>query len=377
MRKNFLHTAIILAGMLMINSCKTQHAPGITACSFGKLPDGREVKIYTLTNSNGLTAKVTDYGAKLVSLFAPDKNGKMADVILGYDSLSGYVNGDHYFGATVGRYANRIAKGKFTLNGKEYQLALNNGVNHLHGGPGGYHSVLWQSEIVSKNGVPALKLSYTSADGEEGYPGTLQVQVTYCLNDSNELVIDYSATCDQDTYVNLTHHSLFNLKGAGEGDILDHELMLAADAFTPVDSTLIPTGEIRPVKDTPMDFTTPVAVGKRINDNYEQIKIGKGYDHNWVLKSNKLQDVAASLYEPVSGRLMEVYTTEPGIQFYSGNFLDGSQKGHGNKAYNFRFGLALETQHFPDSPNHPDFPSTLLKKGENYTQTTIYKFLTK
>lgn len=372
--KTFLPAAMVLICLLIVQSCKSPVKPGITAEAFGKLPDGKEVKIYSLINANGLTAKVTDYGAKLVSLMVPGKNGKLADVILGYDSLSGYVNGDHYFGATVGRYANRIAKGKFTLNGKEYQLAINNAPNHLHGGPGGYHSVLWKSEVIDKNGYPALKLSYSSPDGEEGYPGNLKIEVTYSWNDSNELVIDYAATCDQDTYVNFTHHSLFNLKGAGEGDILDHELMLAANAFTPVDSTLIPTGEIRPVINTPFDFNTPVAVGKRINDTAKQIVIGKGYDHNWVLKSSKITDVAASLYEPTSGRLMEVFTTEPGIQFYSGNFLDGTQKGHGNKVYNFRYGLALETQHFPDSPNHPDFPSTLLKKGEQYTQTTIYKF---
>jgi len=360
-----------------MQACKQPAKPGITSAVFGNLPDGREVNIYSLTNSKGYTAKVTDFGAKLVSLVVPDKNGKLADVILGYDSLSQYLKGDSYFGATVGRYANRIAKGKFTLNGKEYQLALNNGVNHLHGGPGGFHSVLWKSEVIDKDGIPALKLTYTSPDGEEGYPGNLEISVTYSWNDSNELTIDYAATCDQDTYINLTNHSLFNLKGAGDGDILDHELMLAADTYTPVDSTLIPTGTMDSVKNTPFDFNTAVAIGKRINDDYGQLKIGKGYDHNWVLKSSKLTDLAASLYEPVSGRLMEVYTTEPGIQFYSGNFLDGSQKGHGNLPYNFRYGLALEAQHFPDSPNQPNFPSTLLKKGEQYTQTTVYKFLTR
>jgi aldose 1-epimerase len=377
MRRAISLTSILIIGLFMMQACKQPAKPGITSAVFGKLPDGREVNIYSFTNSKGYTAKVTDFGAKLVSLVVPDKNGKLANVILGYDSLSQYLKGDSYFGATVGRYANRIAKGKFTLNEKEYQLALNNGVNHLHGGPGGYHSVLWKSEVIDKDGIPALKLSYTSPDGEEGYPGNLEISVTYSWNDSNELTIDYAATCDQDTYINLTHHSLFNLKGAGDGDILDHELMLAADTYTPVDSTLIPTGTMDSVKNTPFDFNTAVAVGKRINDDYGQLKIGKGYDHNWVLKSSKLTDLAASLYEPVSGRLMEVYTTEPGIQFYSGNFLDGSQKGHGNLPYNFRDGLALETQHFPDSPNQPDFPSTLLKKGEQYTQTTVYKFLTR
>ena len=375
MKKSISVAIILLIGLLMFEACRNQVKPKISSEPFGKLPDGREVKIYSLTNANGLTAKITEYGAKLVSLMVPDKDGKPGEVILGYNSLSGYLYGDAYFGATVGRYANRIAKGRFTLNGKEYKLALNNGINHLHGGPGGYHSVLWKSEVVDKNGYPAVKFSYFSPDGEEGYPGNLTIQVTYCWNDANELVIDYEANSDQDTYVNLTNHSLFNL--SGKSDILGHELMIAANAFTPVDSTLIPLGEIRPVKGTPLDFTMPVAIGQRISDYYEQLLVGKGYDHNWVLKINKLTDIAASLYEPVSGRLMEVYTSEPGIQFYSGNFLDGSQKGHENTRYNFRFGLALEAQHFPDSPNQPAFPSTLLKKGEKYEQTTIYKFLTR
>lgn len=372
MKSIFLSLAILI-GILFLHACKSTVKPEIKSEVFGKLPDGREVKIYTITNSNGNTARITDYGAKLVSVIVPDKSGNLADVILGYDSLSQYLAGDLYFGATVGRYANRIAQGKFTLNGIDYQLALNNGVNHLHGGPGGYHSVLWKSEIIEKDGIPAVKFSYSSPDGEEGYPGNLEIQVIYSWTDSNELNIDYSATCDKDTYINLTNHALFNLQG--DGDILNHELMLAADFYTPVDSTLIPTGKIDSVSNTPFDFNTPVAVGKRINDAHEQLKIGNGYDHNFVLKSNKLTDLAGSLYEPVSGRLMEVYTTEPGIQFYTGNFLDGSQKGHGNKPYVFRYGLALETQHFPDSPNQPAFPSTLLKKGETYTQTTMYKFL--
>lgn len=371
MKSIFLSLAILI-GIVFLHACKPVVKPEIKSEVFGKLPDGREVKIYTITNYKGNTARIIDYGAKLVSLIVPDKRGNSADVVLGYDSLSQYLAGDPYFGSTVGRYANRIAKGKFTLNGIDYQLALNNGVNHLHGGPGGYHSVLWKSEIIEKDGIPAVKLSYSSPDGEEGYPGNLEIQVTYSWTDSNELYIDYSATCDKDTYINLTNHALFNLQG--DSDILNHELMLAADFYTPVDSTLIPTGKIDSVFNTPFDFNTPVAVGKRINDAHGQLKIGNGYDHNWVLKSNKIADLAGSLYEPVSGRLMEIYTTEPGIQFYSGNFLDGSQKGHANKPYVFRYGLALETQHFPDSPNQPAFPSTLLKKGETYTQTTIYKF---
>jgi aldose 1-epimerase len=377
MKKALALISSAIACLILFPSCKEQPTTGISASVFGKLPDGREAKIYTLVNTKGNIAKVTDYGAKLVSLEVPDREGKLENVILGYDSLAGYINGDPYFGATVGRYANRIAKGKFTIDGKEYSLALNNGVNHLHGGPGGYHSVLWNSEVIKHNGIPVLKLTYKSPDGEEGYPGNLDIELIYSWNDQDELVIDYSAVSDQNTHVNLTHHSLFNLKGAGEGDILGHELTIAADAYTPVDSTLIPIGEIRDVKGTPFDFNSPVAVGKRIDDQDEQMVIGKGYDHNWVLKSTNINDVAARLYEPESGRVMEVYTTEPGIQFYSGNFLDGSQIGHGNKPYDFRFGLALETQHFPDSPNQPNFPSTLLEKGVKYSQTTIYKFLIK
>jgi aldose 1-epimerase len=375
-RTHYFSTSVVLA-LLVLQGCKSPQGPAIETATFGQMPDGREVKIFTLTNSHGYKARITDYGAKLVSLEVPDKDGQLANVILGYDSLSSYLTGDQYFGATVGRYANRIAKGKFTLNGKDYQLALNNGPNHLHGGPGGYQSVLWNAEVLQQDGFPILKFTYQSPDAEEGYPGKLQIEVSYLWDDSNSLVITYKAVGDQDTYVNLTHHSLFNLKGAGNGDMLEHELMLAADAFTPVDSTLIPTGEIRPVVNTPFDFTAATAIGKRINDADEQLKVGNGYDHNWVLTKKKEFDLAAALYEPHSGRLMEVFTTEPGIQFYSGNFLDGLQIGSGNKPYNFRYGLALETQHFPDSPNQPSFPSTLLKKGEEYHQKTVYRFSTR
>lgn len=376
MKKNYILVLTLLA-MVILHACKPSATQQITSAVFGNLPDGREVKLYTLTNSKGFTAKVTDYGAKLVSVVVPDKNGKLADVVLGYDSLSQYLHGDAYFGATVGRYANRIANGKFTLYNKTYELALNNGVNHLHGGPGGFHSVLWKSEIIEKNGQQALRLSYLSPDGEEGYPGNLEVEVIYSWSNTNELRIDYAATTDKDTYVNLTNHALFNLQGAGEGDILGHELMIKALKYTPVDSTLIPTGSIDSVSGTAFDFNTAVAIGKRINDPDGQLLIGKGYDHNWVLNNDTITDAAASLFDPVSGRFMLIFTSEPGIQFYSGNFLDGSQKGHDKKPYKHRFGLALETQHFPDSPNHPNFPSTLLKKGEKYAQTTIYKFSTK
>lgn len=376
MKKNYILVLTLLA-MVILHACKPSATQQITSAVFGNLPDGREVKLYTLTNSKGFTAKVTDYGAKLVSVVVPDKNGKLADVVLGYDSLSQYLHGDAYFGATVGRYANRIANGKFTLYNKTYELALNNGVNHLHGGPGGFHSVLWKSEIIEKNGQQALRLSYLSPDGEEGYPGNLEVEVIYSWSNTNELRIDYAATTDKDTYVNLTNHALFNLQGAGEGDILGHELMIKALKYTPVDSTLIPTGSIDSVSGTAFDFNTAVAIGKRINDPDGQLLIGKGYDHNWVLNNDTITDAAASLFDPVSGRFMLIFTSEPGIQFYSGNFLDGSQTGHDKKPYKHRYGLALETQHFPDSPNHPNFPSALLKKGEKYAQTTIYKFSTK
>ncbi|MGE0077850.1 MAG: aldose epimerase family protein [Bacteroidales bacterium] len=375
MKKKYL----LIAMAIIVMSCgKKEIKPAITSSEFGTMPNGQNSLIYTLVNKHGFKARITDYGAKLVSLEVPDRNGNLADVILGYETLDQYIKGDQYFGATVGRYANRIAKGKFSLDGKEYQLALNNGVNHLHGGPLGYQSLIWKSEIIEQNEYPSLKFTLKSPDGDEGYPGNLNIEVIYTWDNDNTLRIDYTATTDQTTIVNLTHHSLFNLKGAGNGNILDHVLTINANAFTPVDSTLIPTGEIRPVAGTPLDFTTPQVIGERINSDYEQIVKGKGYDHNWVINKDKegLQ-LAAELYEPVSGRTMKVLTTEPGIQFYSGNFLDGSQIGKGNLPYNFREGVALETQHYPDSPNHPEFPSVVLTKGEVYKQTTEYKFFTK
>lgn len=378
MKRNHL-TLIAIAMVMIATSCgKKNIAPSITGAEFGAMPDGQKAIIYTLVNQQGLKARITDYGAKLVSLEVPDRKEQLADVILGYETLDQYLKGDQYFGATVGRYANRIAKGKFTLEGKEYQLALNNGVNHLHGGPKGYQSVIWESEVIDQNGYPSLKFTHHSPNGDENYPGNLDIEVIYTWKNDNSLYIDYKATTDQTTIINLTHHSLFNLKGAGNGDILGHILTLNADAFTPVDSTLIPTGEIRSVINTPMDFTTPHVIGERINDGYEQLVKGKGYDHNWVIaKDNEALTLAATLYEPESGREMKVLTTEPGIQFYSGNFLDGSQIGKGNLPYNFRHGLALETQHYPDSPNRPEFPSVVLKKGEVYKQTTVYIFSSK
>jgi len=328
----------------------------------------------TLINKHGAVAIITPFGGKLISLWVPDRNGKLADVVLGYDSAEQYISGNPYFGALIGRYGNRIAKGKFFLDGKSYQLALNNGANALHGGPLGFHNVLWQKDTT--DAIPDRTiLTYTSKAGEEGYPGTLQVRVTYTLTDDNELMIEYQATTDAVTIVNLTHHSFFNLAGAGHGDILNHELMINADRYTPVDSGLIPTGELRVVKGTPFDFTNPTKIGARINDLDEQLKNGKGYDHNWVLiKTGNELALAATVKEPTSGRIMEVWTTEPGLQFYSGNFLDGTDSGKGDKKYEYRTAICLEAQHFPDSPNQPNFPSTVLKPGEVYSQKTIYKF---
>jgi aldose 1-epimerase len=338
---------------------------------FGKTPDG-PVSIFTLTNRSGMEVRIINYGGVVVSIKTPDRTGKMADVALGFDSIDGYLKEHPYFGALIGRYGNRIGKGKFKLNGKEYKLATNNGENSLHGGTRGFDKRLWKAVPSGDNGI---ELSYVSKDGEEGYPGTLTVTVRYTLTDANELKIDYSATTDKDTVVNLTNHSYFNLAGQGEGDILQHQMMLNASRFTPVDAGLIPTGELKKVDGTPFDFRKPTAIGARIDQKDEQLKLGKGYDHNWVLDAAKEgMTKAAEVYEPKSGRVMEVFTREPGIQFYTGNFLDGSNKGKGGKVYKFRYGFCLETQHFPDSPNKPSFPTTVLKAGGHYQTSTVYKF---
>ncbi len=345
---------------------------------FGKLPDGRPVDLYTLTNANGLQATITNYGAIVVSLHVPDRDGRLADVVLGYPTLAGYLKSTPYFGAIVGRYGNRIAKGRFTLDGVEYTLATNNDENHLHGGKVGFDKVLWEAEPFQKPREVGLKLSYLSADGEEGYPGNLQVTVWYALTNDNELQITYDATTDKPTVLNLTHHGYWNLAGPDKRDILDHELTLNADRFTPIDAGLIPTGELRPVKGTPMDFTQPTTIGARIDQDDQQLRYGLGYDHNFVLnRTGEGLSLAARVYEPTTGRVMEVHTTEPGVQFYSGNFLDGSNVGKGGKAYRHRYGFCLETQHFPDSPNKPEFPSVVLRPGERYQTTTLYRFLTR
>jgi aldose 1-epimerase len=369
--KFFSLAAIFTIFLTGIMSAQTK--PGFKKDDFGKA-DGKKVEIYTLTNSKGVEAKITTYGAALVSLKVPDNKGAFADVVLGYDSVSGYINDTAYFGATIGRYGNRIARGKFTLGGKEHSLAVNNGENHLHGGPKGFHKRIWKAKPYADANGENLELSYKSIDGEEFYPGNLNVKVVYTLTDNNEIKINYSATSDKDTIINLTNHSYFNLAGAGSGTILNHRLQINADKYTPTDAGSIPTGELQSVKGTPMDFTASTAIGKRIDESFEQLILGKGYDHNWVLnKSGNGLTSIAKAYEPTTGRVLEVFTTEPGVQFYSGNFLDGV-KGKDGKTYQKRDGFCLETQHFPDSPNKPNFPSTVLKAGQPFSSTTVYKF---
>ena len=345
---------------------------------FGTLANGEEGSLYTLTNKNGLTASITNYGAAVTSLFVPDKNGKLSDVVLGYDDLAGYVNCKSYFGVIVGRYGNRIGKGKFALDGEQYQVTVNDGENHLHGGARGFHKVLWRAEPGQTDSSQSLKLTYTSPDGDEGYPGTVTVDVTYTLTDNNELVIAYQGKTDRTTILNPTHHSYFNLTGAPAKTILDHQLQIESDSITPVGKGLITTGVITPVENTPMDFRTSTPIGLHINELNEQLALGLGYDHNWVLRNfdGKVRR-AAELYDASSGRLMTVLTDQPGLQFYSGNFLDGSIKGKNNIVYNHRTGLCLAAQHHPDSPNKPRFPSVTLKPGEVYRQTTMYVFSTK
>jgi aldose 1-epimerase len=344
---------------------------------FGQTADGKPVDIYTLTNRHGAEVKITNYGGIVTSLKVPDRNGNFDDIVLGFDNLDSYLKGHPYFGALIGRYGNRIAKGRFTLDGVEYKLAVNNGENHLHGGLVGFDKVVWKARASKVIDGVSLHLEYTSKDGEEGYPGRLSVQVVYTLTNANELKIEYSGTTDKATVVNLTHHSYFNLAGQGNGDILGHILTLNAYRFTPTDAGSIPTGELKEVRGTPFDFSHARTIGAHINEPDEQLQFGKGYDHNFVLndKKGKLR-WAARVYEPTTGRMMQVLTTEPGIQFYTGNFLDGSLTGKGGKVYQQRYGFCLETQHYPDSPNHPKFPSTVLRKGFRYHTLTIYRFST-
>jgi aldose 1-epimerase len=373
---------LFVGELLLASSLSSQGMRGtIRKETFGKTASGAQIDLYTLSNKKGMEVAITNFGATVVVLKVPDRAGKTADVVLGFDTLEGYENGTAYFGATVGRYGNRIGGGQFSIDGKTYTLPKNNGNNTLHGGIVGFNKKAWKPrEIAAKDGE-SLEMSYLSVDGEEGFPGNLSVKVVFTLPaDRNELKIDYTAATDKDTVLNLTNHSYFNLAGEGHGGILDHVLTLHAKQFTPVDKTLIPTGELRDVAGTPLDFTSATAIGKRINENYEQLMFGKGYDHNWVLaraESEKGLALAAEAYDPKSGRKLEVLTTEPGVQFYSGNFLDGSAKGKGNKAYGQRAAFCLETQHFPDSPNHPDFPSTLLKPNSVFHSQTVFSFSAK
>jgi aldose 1-epimerase len=347
------------------------------ASPFGSTGTGEPATLYTLRNAQGMEVKITNYGGRIVSLKVPDRSGKVGDVVLGFDSLSSYLAENPYFGAIVGRYGNRIAKGGFTLGGQTYTLAKNNGPNALHGGLKGFDKVVWAAAPFTDSTGTGLILTYTSKDGEEGYPGSLSARVTYTLTDRNEVAIDYHATSDQPTPVNLTQHSYFNLAGEGRGDVLGHQVMIAADRFTPVDTTLIPTGELRDVTGTPFDFRQPTTIGARIGQaTDQQIRFGGGYDHNYVLNKPAADSLtlAARVVEPTSGRVMEVFTTEPGLQFYSGNFLDGTLRGKSGATYARRSGFAMETQHYPDSPNHPEFPSTILLPGQEYHSRTVYRF---
>jgi aldose 1-epimerase len=349
---------------------KTPAGAGVTRSSFGSVA-GQNVEIFTLRNAHGIEVKATNYGTIITSITTPDRNGRPADIVLGYETIDGYLKDSPYFGAVVGRYGNRIAKGRFTLDGRTYTLATNNGPNHLHGGLKGFDKVIWKAEpLEGRNGVA---FSRRSPDGEEGYPGNLDVRITYELTDRNELVVDYHATTDKATPVNLTQHSYFNL--AGEGDILGHQLMIAADRYTPVDTTLIPTGELAPVEGTPFDFRKPTAIGARIEQSNEQLKNGNGYDHNWVLnRKGAGRQLAVRVVEPKTGRTLEISTTEPGVQFYTGNFLDGKITGKGGRVYQRRSAFCLETQHYPDSPNQPNFPSTILRPGQTYATQTLFAF---
>jgi aldose 1-epimerase len=375
----FVPLAAVLLAAIAPTACggsrQTMRRTRITQGSFGTTADGKAVDLFTLTNAHGLEVRAMTYGATIVSLRVPDRKGSLDDIVLGYPSITGYLEKSPYFGAIVGRYGNRIARGRFTIDGTTYRLATNDGPNHLHGGLRGFDKVVWSAEPSQSDSQASVALSYVSPAGEEGYPGTLHARVTYTLTDRNELMVEYLATTDRPTPVNLTQHSYFNLAGAGTRDILGHELMIAADRYTPVDSTLIPTGEIAPVEGTPFDFRTATAIGARIDRDDVQLKRGRGYDHNWVLNRAGSGLVhAARATEPTTGRTLDVFTTEPGIQFYAGNFLDGTITGKDDRVYRHRYGFCLETQHFPDAPNHPNFASTVLRPGQQYQSTTVFRF---
>ncbi|MGD0512261.1 MAG: aldose epimerase family protein [Terriglobales bacterium] len=374
-RKTMIMMLVVFIATIFVSGLQAEAKSKMQKQSFGKTEDGQQVDLYILTNKHGMQAAITNYGGTVVSLKVPDRSGKLDDVVLGYDTLDGYATGKAYIGATVGRYANRIAHASFTLDGNTYTLSKNDGGNHLHGG---FNKREWTAKDVSGSAGQALELTYLSKDGEESFPGNLPVKVVYTLTDKNELKIDYSATTDKDTVLNLTNHAYFNLAGQGNGDVLQQQIMIRADRFTPIDQFSIPTGELRSVKGTPFDFTTATAIGARIDQDDQQLKMGNGYDHNWVLSNGTPGSLflGAQAYDPHSGRVLEVLTTEPGIQLYTGNFLDGIH-GKDGKVYNRRNAFCLETQHFPDSPNHPNFPTTELKPGQHFESTTVYKFSTK
>jgi aldose 1-epimerase len=376
MKKVLLLTLSFAGVALIISSCNqsSKRKEMIKQEIYGT-HKGKEVYMFTLTNKPGNIVKITNFGGKINWIEVPDKNGQKENITFGYDTFEGTITGDMSYGSVVGRYANRIAKAKFTLDGVEYTLPVNNGPNTLHGGPGGWHSVVWDAEVLKESEFPAVRLTYTSPDMEMGFPGSVNAEVIYTWTDDNEIVMDYKCTADKKTVINITNHAYFNLHGAGNGNILEHVLTLKASAFTPVDSVMIPTGEIRPVAGTPFDFTTPHAIGERINMAYDQLILGKGYDHNFVLDNKEPVDVI--VHDPVSGRVLEVITDQPGMQLYTGNFLDGTRIGHGGKAYTHRSGFCLESGHYPDSPNHPEFPTTVLNAGETFTSQTIYRFSVK
>jgi aldose 1-epimerase len=375
-RRFLLACSLTLAISSLCLAQSSKPKSGVQQQPFGNW-ERRPVTLFTLTNAHGMEVRAMNYGGIIVSLRVPDRKGEFADVVLGHENLEGYTPNPPYFGVIVGRYANRIANGKFTLDGKTYDLPKNDGPNTLHGGTTRtFDRVLWDAEpLKGKNGVA---FTYVSKDGDDGFPGNLKATVTYILNDSNELTIDYEATTDKATPINLSQHSYFNLAGEGTGDILNHEIMINADRFTPVDKFLIPTGELRAVKGTPFDFTTAKKIGADIDGKDEQLTLGHGYDHNFVLnRKGAGLSLAARVYEPTSGRMMEVSTTQPGVQFYTGNFLDGTVTGKHGHVYKHRYGLCLETQHFPDSPNHPNFPNAILRPGETFREKTVFKFSTK
>ncbi|WP_432713599.1 aldose epimerase family protein [Pedobacter sp.] len=391
MNKNLRMTFCMLATLVILSSCSQENKSKETAtmsadssatalvpatAAFDQTVDGKKTALYVLKNANGSQAAITNYGGRIVSLLVKNDKDELVDVVLGHDSLAGYqTKAEFFYGALVGRYANRIAKGKFTLNGKEYNLQVNDGKNTLHGGVDGFYDKVWDAKQLNDH---SLELTYLSKDGEAGYPGNLTVKVTYDLTPDNELKISYHATTDKPTVLNLTNHAYFNLNGAGDSTITDHLLTINADAYTPVDETLIPTGKLEKVKSTPFDFTKPTLIGARINDANEQLKRGGGYDHNFVLNDTKDLKLAATLHSPKTGIYMDVLTQEPGIQFYSGNFMTGeTADGKGNKKYGYRSALCLETQHFPDAPNQPSFASTVLNPGAEFNSVTVYKFYTK